>query len=132
MTWKCPRCGCTELVRCGRIRISDDGEEYGTCGPVPGHELCAACLQPGRGIPGRIFASPVSLQASEHSQGERRRHRPWCRLCGNQAPLYNAAYDAHFCERCVLWLDEKCTNANCDACRYRPPRPLRVTNLNAK
>ena len=47
---------------------------------------------------------------------------PTCPDCG--APrLYDEMSDAHYCETCDKWLEEKCGDEECEYCWGRPPRP---------
>lgn len=51
---------------------------------------------------------------------------PPCPTCG--APrIYWAAYDATFCPACNTWLELRCTEPSCHACRLRPATPLWAT-----
>ena len=33
-------------------------------------------------------------------------------------------YDADYCEVCNIWLEPKCSDADCEFCSVRPERPL--------
>lgn len=39
--------------------------------------------------------------------------------------LYSDKYDAYFCDFCNKWLEEKCTDPECDYCTKRPNTPSR-------
>lgn len=48
---------------------------------------------------------------------------PPCPRCGSPR-IYWAAYDATFCPGCNEWLELRCPDPACDACRVRPAVPL--------
>ncbi len=45
-----------------------------------------------------------------------------CPDCGGPK-LYEETADAHYCETCDKWLEEKCGDEECEYCWGRPPRP---------
>ena len=45
-----------------------------------------------------------------------------CKKC-QDACKYDEHYDAHYCESCNLWLEEKCGDEECEYCWGRPPKP---------
>jgi hypothetical protein len=36
---------------------------------------------------------------------------------------FSAFHDAYFCMNCDIWLDEKCSEPNCQYCNLRPDKP---------
>lgn len=42
---------------------------------------------------------------------------------GKCKPSYSETYDAYYCKTCKKWLEEKCTDKNCEFCASRPYRP---------
>jgi len=55
-----------------------------------------------------------------------------CGIC-NGPRIYSDDYDAFFCPRCNLWLEEACKDPTCKNCRNRPERPLpRVKNVRTR
>lgn len=49
---------------------------------------------------------------------------PPCPTCGSPR-VYWTAYDATFCPGCNRWLELRCPDPGCVACRVRPAVPLR-------
>jgi hypothetical protein len=47
-----------------------------------------------------------------------------CKNCGNNQ-IYFDKYDAYFCPKCNLWLENKCGDPDCYYCPKRPDRPLK-------
>ena len=45
-----------------------------------------------------------------------------CPECGSPNK-YSAEYDTYYCERCNLWLEEKCNDPECQYCNKRPAYP---------
>jgi hypothetical protein len=48
-----------------------------------------------------------------------------CPVCGAQGKYsyYDDGYDAYYCEPCNKWIDEKCSDPECEWCSKRPERP---------
>jgi hypothetical protein len=46
-----------------------------------------------------------------------------CIACGSEQAYYKK-YDAFFCPRCNFWLEDKCSDPNCQHCASRPETPL--------
>ena len=46
----------------------------------------------------------------------------WCQVCNSEVQ-YSVRYDAHYCELCNAWLEEKCTEPDCEYCAARPDKP---------
>ncbi len=46
-----------------------------------------------------------------------------CPECGSPNK-YSAEYDTYYCERCNLWLEEKCNDPKCEYCNKRPDYPM--------
>jgi len=53
---------------------------------------------------------------------EVRNHRPYCTL--HELSYYFEKYDSYFCPKCNRWLDEQCSDPNCEFCVNRPDIPL--------
>ncbi len=45
-----------------------------------------------------------------------------CKKC-NREPEYDERYDALFCEKCRIWLEEACPEPDCGYCARRPAIP---------
>ncbi len=45
-----------------------------------------------------------------------------CPQCGSPNK-YSAEYDTYYCEKCNLWLEEKCDDPTCQYCNKRPNYP---------
>ena len=45
-----------------------------------------------------------------------------CKQCRREGE-YDERYDALFCERCKVWLEEGCTDPTCTYCAHRPAVP---------
>ncbi len=45
---------------------------------------------------------------------------------------YNERYDAYFCSFCDVWIEEKCSDMDCEFCKDRPFRPSEIVYFNAK
>jgi hypothetical protein len=39
---------------------------------------------------------------------------------------YSEKYDTYFCGECNKWLEEKCTDPDCQYCTTRPEKPGQV------
>lgn len=46
-----------------------------------------------------------------------------CKKCGSETIFYET-YDAQFCAKCNIWLENTCGNPDCVLCGKRPDRPL--------
>ena len=46
-----------------------------------------------------------------------------CSDCGVDKK-YNSKYDAYYCQRCNVWLEDKCDEPECEYCRERPENPM--------
>ncbi len=51
-----------------------------------------------------------------------------CNKCGKEA-VYSEEYDAYYCDVCDAWLEDVCTDYECNYCNGRPENPSHV-NLN--
>lgn len=40
--------------------------------------------------------------------------------------VYSPEYDAYYCKFCNVWLENKCSNEDCEFCSQRPEFPLSV------
>lgn len=49
----------------------------------------------------------------------------FCKDCGSEKQ-YSNKYDAYFCELCNKWLEEKCSDPDCEFCTKRPELPSQV------
>jgi hypothetical protein len=47
-----------------------------------------------------------------------------CKRCEAIAE-FSETYDAYYCAKCNLWLEEKCVDPLCRLCKKRPIRPLK-------
>ena len=47
-----------------------------------------------------------------------------CPNCGGKKS-YSDKYDSYYCKKCLIWLEEKCTNSKCEFCSKRPKKPSR-------
>ena len=48
-----------------------------------------------------------------------------CPNCGSKA-YYSDKYDAFYCKKCLIWLEEKCSSSNhCEYCSKRPEKPTK-------
>ena len=47
-----------------------------------------------------------------------------CEFC-NEEKRYNRIYDCYYCQYCNAWLEEKCTDSQCQFCPKRPEKPLK-------
>lgn len=45
-----------------------------------------------------------------------------CPYCDNRKS-YSEVYDAMYCEKCNVWLEEACSDSNCEYCSERPEKP---------
>jgi hypothetical protein len=45
---------------------------------------------------------------------------------------YSVCYDCHFCPKCQLWLEGKCSDAECWFCPTRPEKPNFNQNVRIK
>ena len=54
-----------------------------------------------------------------------------CKKCNEQV-IYSEKFDAYYCERCNLWLEEKCIDPLCKLCKIRPIRPLKKLKQKKK
>ena len=43
----------------------------------------------------------------------------FCNKCGSEHQ-YSNKYDSYYCELCNKWLEEKCSDTECDFCAIRP------------
>jgi hypothetical protein len=41
---------------------------------------------------------------------------------------YSEEYDCYYCESCNTWLEDICSNRNCEFCKDRPLTPQKETN----
>ena len=46
-----------------------------------------------------------------------------CIHCGS-GQGYNEQYDAYYCEPCNAWMEEPCTDPDCEFCATRPEKPV--------
>jgi len=37
---------------------------------------------------------------------------------------YSKEYDSHYCEQCNEWLEDICTDRDCEFCKIRPVTPM--------
>lgn len=49
----------------------------------------------------------------------------FCPAC-NSERQYAYKYDAFYCELCNMWLEDKCTDPECEYCTTRPEKPSQV------
>jgi hypothetical protein len=56
---------------------------------------------------------------------------PPCPRCASPR-IYWVAYDATFCPTCNRWLELRCDDPGCTACRVRPPTPLAGARADTK
>ena len=54
-----------------------------------------------------------------------------CKRCST-CISYSEKFDAYYCERCNIWLEEKCVDPLCDVCSTRPIRPIKKTKIKTK
>ena len=54
-----------------------------------------------------------------------------CRKC-NSIAEYSKKFDAYYCAKCNLWLEEKCVDPLCKLCKQRPIRPLKPVTPKKK
>lgn len=47
-----------------------------------------------------------------------------CPTCGNEKKSYSEEYDAYYCDFCNEWLEDICTDRDCEYCKKRPLTPL--------
>jgi len=45
---------------------------------------------------------------------------------------YSEMFDAQYCEKCNIWLEERCVDPLCCACSKRPIRPIAKTKTKLK
>ena len=45
-----------------------------------------------------------------------------CSGCSSEVQ-YSNRYDSYFCELCNQWLEQSCTDPNCEFCSSRPKKP---------
>ena len=48
-----------------------------------------------------------------------------CVDCGTERS-YNETYDTYYCESCNKWLEEKCSDPECEFCLTRPNSPFEM------
>jgi hypothetical protein len=51
--------------------------------------------------------------------------------CGSERQ-YSNRYDAYYCELCNKWIDDKCTNPECEFCSKRPDKPSQCEQPTTK
>ena len=51
-----------------------------------------------------------------------------CPIC-NRYSDYNDEYDVYYCKVCDIWLEDKCSDPNCEFCVYRPEKPSSFTQV---
>ena len=51
--------------------------------------------------------------------------------CETKVTAYSEQYDAYYCESCNEWLEDICTDRDCEFCKNRPIKPLENKNDNA-
>jgi hypothetical protein len=54
-------------------------------------------------------------------------NKNFCSTCSSERQ-YSEKYDAHFCELCNKWLEDKCSDPGCFFCAERPEKPSMVRN----
>jgi len=54
-----------------------------------------------------------------------------CVRCGLEIS-YSEKFDAYYCERCNIWLEEKCIDPLCSVCTIRTIRPIKKDKLKIK
>lgn len=49
---------------------------------------------------------------------------PDCPQCGpdGKKAVYSKRFDASYCPRCGIWLEETCDDPECEFCRQRPDK----------
>lgn len=54
------------------------------------------------------------------------------RFCSNctSERQYSNKYDAYYCELCNIWLEEKCSDPECQYCPTRPEKPSQVQDFS--
>jgi hypothetical protein len=53
-----------------------------------------------------------------------KRKQPTTCICGSES-AYNEAYDSFFCKASNIWLDDKCSETDCDFCSKRPEKHIK-------
>jgi hypothetical protein len=41
---------------------------------------------------------------------------------------YSKEFDAYYCANCNEWLENPCSNPECDFCSLRPERPIKTSS----
>jgi len=54
-----------------------------------------------------------------------------CTKCENTI-TYSEKFDAYYCEKCNLWLEERCVDPLCKLCKQRPIRPINKSKVTKK
>jgi len=55
----------------------------------------------------------------------------YCKSCSTQAIFYER-YDAHFCVKCLTWVERCCGEPDCDFCSSRPQIPVTVQEITVQ
>ena len=50
-----------------------------------------------------------------------------CQQCKNKVE-YNTQYDAYYCQSCDNWLEDTCSDSECEFCSQRPAHPNQIEN----
>jgi hypothetical protein len=52
-----------------------------------------------------------------------------CTNCKNEKLSYSAEYDSYYCDHCNMWIEDICTDRDCEFCKHRPERPNEESKL---
>ena len=45
------------------------------------------------------------------------------KLCCQMPTAYSEEYDCYYCDHCNIWLEDICTDRDCEFCKDRPLTP---------
>jgi hypothetical protein len=45
------------------------------------------------------------------------------KLCCQMSKAYSEKYDCYYCDTCNIWLEDICTDRDCEFCKDRPLTP---------
>jgi hypothetical protein len=50
------------------------------------------------------------------------------KLCCQTPKAYSEEYDCYYCDPCNIWLEDICTDRDCEFCKNRPLTPKEIND----